>query len=57
MRATEPVHLKPIEDRTMNTLKLDAEKLTVDSFETGLADQDCPTASAGGGTTSPVLQP
>ena len=41
----------------MNTLKLDAEKLTVDSFETGLADQDCPTASAGGGTTSPVLQP
>jgi hypothetical protein len=40
----------------MNKLTLDAENLAVDSFETGVADDACPTASAGGGT-SPVLKP
>jgi hypothetical protein len=35
----------------MKKLTLDVEKLLVDSFETGLAKQDCPTASAGGATT------
>jgi hypothetical protein len=34
----------------MNRLTLDVETLAVDSFDTGLADQDCPTASAGGAT-------
>jgi hypothetical protein len=37
----------------MNKLTLDVESLTVESLETGAANQDCPTASAGG-TTSPL---
>lgn len=37
----------------MNKLTLDVEALAVDSFETGPADKDCPTASAGA-TTSPL---
>jgi hypothetical protein len=37
----------------MKKLTLDVETLTVDSLETGPANQDCPTASAGA-TTSPV---
>ena len=38
----------------MNKLTLDAEKLTVDSFEAGLADLDCPAASAGASRTCPL---
>lgn len=38
----------------MNKLTLDVEKLTVDSFEAGMADQDCPTASAGATRTCPL---
>jgi hypothetical protein len=38
----------------MDKLTLDVEKLAVDSFDAGRADQECPAASAGGGTTSPV---
>lgn len=41
----------------MNKLTLDVEKLAVDSFDAGRAGQDCPTASAGGTTTSPVDAP
>jgi hypothetical protein len=37
---------KLMEDCTMKKLTLEVEKLTVDSFETGVAAQDCPTASA-----------
>jgi hypothetical protein len=36
----------------MKKLTLDVEQLAVDSFETGLANQDCPTASAGATTTN-----
>lgn len=38
----------------MNKLTLDAEKLTVDSFEAGLPDEFCPAASAGGTGTLPM---
>jgi hypothetical protein len=38
----------------MNKLTLDPEKLTIDSFEAGLADQDCPGASAGATRTCPL---
>ncbi len=40
----------------MKKLTLDVEKLAVDSFETGRADEGCPTASAGGATT-PTARP
>jgi hypothetical protein len=37
----------------MKKLTLDVETLAVNSLETGVANQDCPTASATA-TTSPV---
>ena len=37
----------------MEKLTLDMETLTVESFQTGLPEDACPTASAGG-TTSPA---
>jgi hypothetical protein len=40
----------------MKQQTLDVEKLSVESFETGPADQDCPAVSAGGGTT-PTARP
>lgn len=40
----------------MEKLTLDVEKLAVESVVTGAADDACPAASAGGGTTTPVLR-
>lgn len=38
----------------MNKLTLDTEKLTVESFEIGLGDQDCAGVSAGATRTCPL---
>jgi|GEM_PF-4545521 len=38
----------------MKMLTLDVEKLAVDSFEAGPADQDCPAVSAGATRTCPL---
>lgn len=37
----------------MNKLTLEIESLTVESLETGAANQDCPAASAGATRTCP----
>jgi hypothetical protein len=41
----------------MDKLTLDAEKLTVDSFETGPGNQDCAGVSAGATRTCPLDAP